>query len=131
MDFNGTMENLNQLHRKIKILRVFHEQMYAEEVEEPALFESLVLEVIGVFEEAGWKIAAAKSSRAKNPKPSAFVRFMCEVMVSLHPKVREHSQSQTAMAKAVSQIIARHRPRPIARDGKRVNSRCKSPATSR
>jgi len=63
-----------------------------------------------LFERAGARPTAAKSSQAKNPKPSAFVAFIHTLMgTAIPPSYREHMHSQAAMADAVSEILRARR----------------------
>jgi hypothetical protein len=59
-----------------------------------------------VFEANGLKPTAAKSSRAKEPKPSPFVAFVWAVVATIPPEFRTHVQSEEAMAKAVADSLA-------------------------
>ena len=59
-----------------------------------------------IFEGHGVRPTAAKSSRAKNPELSLFVRFIWTVMETLPAEIREHVQSPVAMAKAVANSLA-------------------------
>jgi hypothetical protein len=55
-----------------------------------------------VFETEGAIATAAKSSRAKSPKPSAFVLFVWSLMQTLPESIREHVHSMPAMEKPIS-----------------------------
>ncbi|HEV2557221.1 MAG TPA: hypothetical protein VGU45_01210 [Microvirga sp.] len=77
-------------------------------------FNQLVGTLAGVFRNAGWKVSAAKSSRAKNPRPSEFVLFVHTLMSCLPREIQQHAHSIAAMAKAVSPVIRAHRELAIA-----------------
>ena len=55
-----------------------------------------------VFETEGAIATAAKSSRAKSPKPSAFVLFVWSLMQTLPESIREHVHSMPAMEEPIS-----------------------------
>jgi len=59
-----------------------------------------------IFDDHKVRPTAAKSSRAKNPIPSPFVRFVWRVMESLPPEWRMHMHSWEGMAKAISHSLA-------------------------
>lgn len=55
-----------------------------------------------VIEGHGVKPTAAKSSKARNPKPSPFVAFMWTIIGTLPLDLRAHTHSHQAMANAVA-----------------------------
>lgn len=59
-----------------------------------------------IFENHSVKPTAAKSSRARNPEPSPFVRFVWNIMHTLPREAREHVQSLEAMADAIANSLA-------------------------
>jgi hypothetical protein len=63
-----------------------------------------------VFENHSLKPTAAKTSRARNPKPSPFVKFVWSIMKTIQPDFREHMHSCDAMADAVATSLAVRRP---------------------
>jgi hypothetical protein len=65
-------------------------------------FNRLIGSLKYIFETGGAPATAAKSSRAKNPRPSAFVLFVWTFMHTLPREIREHVHSVSAMEKAVS-----------------------------
>jgi hypothetical protein len=81
-------------------------------------FAILVGRLARVFDHAGWKVSAAKTSRAKSPRASDFVRFVLAVMACVDPSIREHSHSEAAMAKALSPILTARRKALSVRDTK-------------
>ena len=81
-------------------------------------FHYLVNETAALFYINGWRVTAAKSSRAREQKHSPFVEFVYAVMEWLPKEIREHCQSKSALAKAIAPLIksslGRFPPRPGA-----------------
>jgi hypothetical protein len=61
------------------------------------------------FEESGGIATAAKSSQARNPRPSAFVQFVRDILKTLPDEFQIYMHSPGATAKAVSSALAARR----------------------
>ena len=60
-------------------------------------FHFLVKEAAALFYKKGWRVTAAKSSRAREQKHSPFVEFIYTMMEWLPRDIREHCQSKSAL----------------------------------
>jgi hypothetical protein len=106
-DYSNFLHILDQLERRARLVIEQTKQLSLDAWENDwnGFIDVLAL----VFEQAGLRPTAAKSSRAKNPKPSPFVAFVWEVVNTLPPEIREHVHSREAMAKAVANALALRR----------------------
>jgi hypothetical protein len=59
-----------------------------------------------VFEHHDLKVTAAKSSQARNPRVSPFVKFAWAIMKTIPEDCRAHTHSVEAMSKAVANSLA-------------------------